>query len=146
MGNDFPTKCSKCGSPWTWDKNADPPEGSQRAKEGKPGWWSVDGKPHYTEQCQAAQAARAGPSPVDTQKPLIIDDVPNASVGSMMMEASNIYAQALHLAHENVKARYPDGHPAFSQIRSDVARNYVTIYMGLLKKQTMESIHSQNKG
>jgi hypothetical protein len=55
---EFPTKCNKCGSTWKWNKEFDPPEGSTRAKEGKPGWWEVDGKPHYKEQCESTQGTK----------------------------------------------------------------------------------------
>lgn len=124
--SNFPTKCEKCNSPWKWNKDFDPPVGSNREKEGKPGWWDVNGKPHYKEDCEALQAA-SGKSQTGNNDIKFTSDIilQNVVMHPTMDAGANNALQAIEKAEKMMETLYQGKVPDSlrGQIRNALTQN-----------------------
>lgn len=145
MGNDFPTKCSKCNSAWKWNKDFDPPEGSTRAKEGKLGWWEVDGKPHYKEQCDAVIGAKA---PENKNNFSFDGDIlkMNVAKSPQLTDGANLVHQAIETAEEMIGTLYQDNQPQGNvrgQIRNALTGHILLGTQAIILKEELRNINEK---
>lgn len=125
--SNFPTKCEKCNSPWKWNKDFYPPTGSNRDKEGKPGWWEVDGKPHYKQDCEAAQQAAGLGSKTGSNDFKFSSDIlmRNVVKHPTLEQGANYALQAIESAEEMMNTLYQSKVPdnLRGQIRNALTQN-----------------------
>jgi len=142
---EFPTKCERCHSNWKWNKDFSPPEGSNRAKEGKPGWWEVEGKPHYKDECEKIQATKQ-PSMNNgfsfSGEVLIM----NLAKSPQLVEGSNLVRQAIETAEEMIGTIYQDKQPEGNvrgQIRNALTGHILTATQAIILKEELRNLNEK---
>ena len=117
-------KCEKCSVQIHWDANVTPPPASNRAKQGKIGWFvESNGELHTLTRCKPLFVGAAGTLDYTFTLPVI-------EANQEMKAASKLVVMALGEADSIIKTCYPNlsNENMKGQIRSRLVDQLLTAY------------------